>query len=133
MKGMEGNKDASGSGEIESEKTGDDQEVTAAQSFVRTRAQKRKLSFKENREMEVSISLMTSLLYIQIKHSFFLVLLTCVNGALALRMNGRRSSLRLCHRLVWTRNFVPAWSLFSLFLSLPATQTLKTSSKISNL
>ena len=70
VKGMEGNKEASGSGEIEIEKTDDDQEVTAGQSFVRTRAQKRKLSFKENREVEVSISLMTSLLYIQIKHSF---------------------------------------------------------------
>jgi len=53
VKGMEGNKEASGSGEIGSEKTDDDQEVTAGQSFVRTRAQKRKLSFKENREMEL--------------------------------------------------------------------------------
>ena len=42
------------------EGTGDDQYGTAGHSFVRTRAQKRKLSFKENREMEVSLFLMTS-------------------------------------------------------------------------
>ena len=53
--GMKGNEEASGSGETGSEKTDDNHEVTARQSCVRTRAQKRKLSFKENREMEVSL------------------------------------------------------------------------------
>lgn len=51
--GMKGNEEASGSGETGSEKTDDSHEVTARQSCVRTRAQKRKLSFKENREMEL--------------------------------------------------------------------------------
>ena len=46
------------------EGTGNDQEGAAGQSFARTRAQKRKLSFKENREMEVSLFLMTSSLHV---------------------------------------------------------------------
>lgn len=51
--------EASCSGET-GEGTGDNQGGTAGQSFVRTRTQKRKLSFKDNREMEVSLFLMTS-------------------------------------------------------------------------
>ena len=35
-----------------------DGDATSGQSCVRTRAQKRKLSFKENREVEVSLSVM---------------------------------------------------------------------------
>ena len=72
-------KEASGNGLTGSEKTGDEEEVTAGQSFVRTRAQKRKLSFKENRAIEVSLSHVTSSRHI---HNLFVIIAFTLDNAL---------------------------------------------------